>query len=98
MADPYRVEISSAAQKDLKGHRHAVRAVVEALTKLEPEPEGGHPLSGDLTGIWSLDFTVKGSGAFRAAYEINKTDRVCLVIAVGPREGFYERLRRRVRD
>ena len=93
----YRVEITTAAQKDLKGYRHAAKAVFDALARLEDEPESGHLLLGDLDGIRSLDFNVKGSGSFRAAYEVNDVDGVCLVIAIGPREGFYDRLRRRLK-
>jgi len=93
----YRVELTTGAQKDLKSHRHAVSAVVEALTSLERNPEGGHLLMGDMQGIRSLDFSVKGSGAFRIAHDLNENARVCLVIAIGPRERFYERLRRRMK-
>jgi mRNA-degrading endonuclease RelE of RelBE toxin-antitoxin system len=92
----YRVELTTAAQKDLKGHRHAAAAIFDALSRLEFEPESGHSLSGDLAGVRSLDITVKGSGAFRAAYEIDELEKVCRVVAIGPRERFYERLHRRL--
>lgn len=97
MIERYRVEITTAAQKDLKSYRHAAKIVIDALAQLETEPESGHLLLGDLVGIRSLDFNVKGSGSFRVAYEVNERDEVCLVIAIGPREGFYDRLRRRLR-
>jgi hypothetical protein len=94
--DRYRVELTTAAQKDLKGHRHASVPIFDALARLEFDPESGHPLSGDLSGIRSLDISVKGSGAFRAAFEVDGLEKVCRVVAIGPREGFYERLRRRM--
>jgi mRNA-degrading endonuclease RelE of RelBE toxin-antitoxin system len=92
----HRVELSTAAQKDLKGYRHAAAAIFDALARLEFDPESGHSLTGDLAGVRSLDITVKGSGAFRAAYEIDDLEKVCVVVAIGPRERFYERLRRRL--
>lgn len=96
MLEPYRVELTSAAQKDLKSFRHALVPIFDSLARLEFDPEIGHALSGDLSGIRSLDISVKGSGAFRAVYEIDGPERVCRVVAIGPREGFYERLRRRL--
>ena len=96
MIDRHRVELTTAAQKDLKGYRHASVPILEALAQLEFDPESGHPLLGDLRGIRSLDISVKGSGAFRAAFEVDDLQKVCRVVAIGPREGFYERLRRRV--
>lgn len=35
-------------------------------------------------------------GAYRAAYRVYPPERTCLVVMIGPHEGFYERLRRRV--
>jgi mRNA-degrading endonuclease RelE of RelBE toxin-antitoxin system len=96
VVERYRVQLTSAAEKDLKRYPHAMKPVLDALTQLEQDSEKGHPLAGDMSSLRSLDFNVKGSGAFRAAYEADEANRLCLVIAVGPREGFYERLKRRV--
>jgi hypothetical protein len=43
-----------------------------------------------------MEFTVKGSGAFRAAYGVLEPDAVCLVVIVGPHENIYDRAERRV--
>jgi hypothetical protein len=94
--DRYRIELTTAALKDLKGYRHASAPILNALARLEFDPECGHPLSGDLSGIRSLDISVKGSGAFRAAFEVDSLEKACRVVAVGPRDGFYEQLRRRM--
>ena len=96
MIERYRVELTTAAKKDLKGYRHAQMSILDTLARLEFDPESGHPLSGDLSGIRSLDITIKGRGAFRAAYEVDGSERSCMVFAIGPREGFYDRLRRRL--
>jgi mRNA-degrading endonuclease RelE of RelBE toxin-antitoxin system len=92
----HRVELTTAAQKDLKSYRHATSSILDALARLEFDPERGHSLAGELAGVRSLEFTVKGSGAFRVAYEIDDQEKVCIVVAIGPRERFYERLRRRL--
>ena len=96
MIERYRVELTTAAQKDLKSYRHATGLILDALARLEFDPEGGHLLTGDLSGVRSLEIAVKGSGAFRAAYETDGVEKVCIVVAIGPRERFYERLRRRL--
>jgi uncharacterized membrane protein len=77
----HRDELSTAAQKDLRGYRHAAAAIFEALARLESNPESGHSLTGDLAGVRSLEITVKGSGSFRAAYEIDDLEKVCRVVA-----------------
>lgn len=96
MSERYRIQITAGAEKDLKRYRHAASAVVKVLSKLELFPQSGNALAGDLMGIRSLEFAVNGNGAFRVAYEMDKLEGVCLVIAIGPREGFYDRLRRRI--
>jgi hypothetical protein len=69
---------------------------LDALARLEFDQEGGYLLSGDLSGIPSLDITIKGSGAFRAAYEVDELQGTCMVFAIGPHKEFYDRLRRRL--
>ncbi len=64
--------------------------------KLEENPLAGHTLRGTLYGLRSLEFTVKGSGAFRAVYGVLDTEAVCLVVIVGPHENIYDRAERRV--
>jgi hypothetical protein len=50
-----------------------------------------------LSGLRSLAFTVKGSGAFRAVYGLVDEDAVCLIVTAGPHENIYEEAERRVR-
>lgn len=50
----------------------------EALGELETNPLAGHVRKGRLTGLRSLSFTVKGSGAFRAIYAVINDEVVCL--------------------
>lgn len=98
MSERFEVELTKRALKQLKSYPSAAKAVDQALKRLETEPESGHLLTGSLVGFRSLEINVKGSGAFRVAYVFYEDEGVCLVFAVGPHEGFYERLKRQVGD
>jgi mRNA-degrading endonuclease RelE of RelBE toxin-antitoxin system len=95
-SDPFLVEFSKDAKKDLKKYRSAAPLVGKAVARLAVDPELGEMLSGDLAVFRSLHIAVKGSGEFRAVYLIEADARVCLVFAIGPREGFYQSLKRRL--
>jgi mRNA-degrading endonuclease RelE of RelBE toxin-antitoxin system len=81
--------------KDLKAlKQHEAQALREIL-RLEENPELGHALQGSLRGTRALEFTLKGSGAYRAVYTIIDQERVCIVFLVGPHENIDERAERR---
>ena len=92
----YRVELTDGAKKDLKKLRQHRAQIGEALGRLEENPLAGHSLRGTLHRLRSLEFTVKGSGAFRAVYGVLDADAVCLLVIVGPHENIYDRAERRV--
>ena len=94
----YAVQLTNAARKDLKKLRSHKDRILEALGELETNPYAGHTLKGSLTGLRSLDFTVKGGGAFRAVYAVFDDDTVCLclIVIVGPHENIYDVGERRV--
>jgi len=56
----------------------------------------GHPLAGSLQGCRSLDFNLKGSGAFRAVYFVDEPERACTVLLIGPHENVYREAERRI--
>ncbi|MDD2999592.1 MAG: type II toxin-antitoxin system RelE/ParE family toxin [Candidatus Riflebacteria bacterium] len=90
------VELTKAAERDLKALWKVSEEVVEHLKVLKTEPEKGHPLTGSLQGVRSLDFALKGSGQYRAAYfYIFKNSKVT-VFMVGPHENFYKQAQKRV--
>jgi len=96
-SEPYLVEFSKEAKKDLKQHRSAAAAVGKAVARLAIEPELGEKLLGEMEGFRSLHIVVKGSGEYRVVYLVEETKRLCIVFAIGPREGFYNSLKRRLR-
>ncbi|HVB63122.1 MAG TPA: type II toxin-antitoxin system RelE/ParE family toxin [Nitrolancea sp.] len=91
----YDIQLTRAAAKDLKQLRSHSVTVAQALNQLRTNPAAGHVLQGSLAGVRTPEFTVKGSGAGRAAYVVLAEHRVCLVFIIGPHEGFYERAERR---
>jgi mRNA-degrading endonuclease RelE of RelBE toxin-antitoxin system len=92
----YRVELTDGAMKDLKKLRQRREQIGEALGRLEENPLAGHTLQGTLSRLRSLEFTVRGSGAFRAVYGVLDTDAVCLVVIVGPHENINDKAEHRV--
>ncbi len=92
------LRLTTSAQKDLDGLKELRPAVVDKLLVLKENPRAGHPLKQNLQGVWSLDFTIKGSGQFRAAYLVLESAVVCLVVAVGPHENFYDMVAKRAKQ
>ena len=92
---PYQVRLSSTAVKDLNDLGPFEAKAAGALRRLMDDPLAGHPLTGALKGLRSLEFSLPG-GAYRAVYAVKPKERVCLVVIVGPHEGLYERAARRV--
>ena len=92
----YRVELTDGAKKDLKKLRQHRAQIGEELGRLEENPLAGHLLQGTLYRLHSLEFSVKGSGAFRAVYGMLDTGAVCLIVIVGPHENIDDKAERRV--
>ena len=95
-SETFEVRLTKAAEKDLEELRPWQDRVVDELLELEEDPHKGHPLTGTLKGVHSLQFSLPG-GAYRAAYLILETERICLIFIMGPHEGFYKRAERRAR-
>ena len=94
----YQLHTLKVVRKDLKklSKQVAARIVNFYLPQLIKNPHIGIPLSGDLRGYWK--YVVKFQGvSYRAAYRISEKEKVILVIAIGPRQKFYERLLQRLR-
>ncbi len=85
-SEPFVVELTEQAEKDLQRLRPWTARAVRVLARLETEPYRGHALSGALRGARSLEFSLQGSGVFRAVYVVIEAERTCLVVIVGPHE------------
>lgn len=100
-SDLYAVELTRLAEKDLdalaKKNAAAHGEAVRALSQLEQNPEAGHTLAGSLKGCQSLDFSVQGSGQYRAVYIVAAPARICVVFIIGPHENIYRTAERRAR-
>ena len=95
-SEPYALELTRDAVKDLKRLRPWTEQATRAIARLEENPSLGHPLSGSLKGTRSLEFSLKGSGVYRADYVVFENRRVCLVLIIGPHENIYDKAQRRV--
>lgn len=92
----YRIELTREAEKDLKKLRPHVERASRTIGALADEPYRGHALAGDLKGTRSLEFSLPGSGVYRAVYVVIDDEHVCLIFIVGPHENIYDRAKRRL--
>ena len=97
MSKRFTVQLTREAEKDLKRLRSHTDRVIRAILKLEDDPLLGHPLAGCLKGTRSLEFSLPGSGVYRAIYTIGDENHFCLDIIIGPHESIYDRAERRVK-
>lgn len=93
----FRLEAHKAVRKDLKkiSPQAARELVNKEFPKIVENPSFGIPLTGDLKGYFKYIFRSEGI-SYRIVYQINERRKIVFIIAVGAREGFYERLARRI--
>lgn len=91
------VQLTREAEKDLKRLRPHTERVTRAIFALENDHTLGHVLSGSLKGARSLEFSLPGSGEYRAVYIAEDENQVCLIFIVGPHEDIYDRVERRIK-
>jgi mRNA-degrading endonuclease RelE of RelBE toxin-antitoxin system len=91
------VELTPPAQSDLKALWEVYEEVEEHLRSLKKNPQKGHLLSGSLQGVRSLEFSLQGSGQYRAAYLFLEKENKVTVFLVGPHENFYDEANRRAK-
>ena len=59
------------------------------------DPYRGTPLTGPLRDYWKYRVSI-GGVSYRVGYVINTNLNEAVIIAIGARGGFYERIRRRI--
>ncbi len=94
---PFLVELTALAVKDLKRLSTIEEEITGYLRELKTDPEKGHGLTQNLQGVRSLEFSIKGSGDYRAAYVVQEDERKVTVFLIGPHENFYDEAGRRVK-
>ncbi|MBA3449683.1 MAG: type II toxin-antitoxin system RelE/ParE family toxin, partial [Chloroflexia bacterium] len=92
----FEVELTRDAEKDLKRFLPWQVRATRAIARLENDPHLGHPLRGSLRGARSLEFSLKGSGVYRAVYVVFDDRRVCPIFIIGPHENIYDEAERRI--
>lgn len=83
-----------AVKKDLRRLSPEARNFIlgDRLPPLGRDPFRGELLHGPLKGLRKLQ-----TGEIRIAYAVDERRHEIVVLEIGPRGGFYERLRRRMR-
>ncbi len=89
---PWKLSFHPAVQKDLRHLPKNTRDVFFAfIPEIAKDPWQGEPLHGPLRNFYKYRF-----GAYRTAYMIDEQHHEVVVLEVGVRGGFYERLLRRI--
>lgn len=92
----YVLKIQKSVTKDLRKLENELREkVLRELATLEESPFAGERLHGKLSRFYSLHFNHNGV-QYRLAYEVDPRKKVVLVLLVGPRENFYQKLDRKI--
>ena len=93
----YEIEFLKAVRKDIKRLSPQVREFIinNCLSKIQHSSRQYLRLHGQLKGYWKYSVGLKGV-TYRIIYQIYESEKVILIIAVGAREEFYDRLLRRL--
>jgi len=59
--------------------------IIKKLKQLKENPELGKPLTGKLSGLWSLRV-----GKYRALYQIRNKELLIIVLDIGHRKNVYD--------
>ena len=90
----YQIVITPSAKRTAKKLPKNVREEIIAQSrKLEENPYLGEKLSSSLHFLYSFHIKFKGVD-YRLAYTIDTPRKLVIVHLIGPRENFYEKLKR----
>ena len=90
----FEIVITRTAKKSAKKLPKAVREeIVKQSQQLKENPYLGEKLAGSLHFLYSFHLTIEGIH-YRFVYTVDIEKQQIVVHLVGPREGFYQRLRR----
>ncbi len=91
------IKIIKAVGRDVKRLPKEVSREIEEkhFKRIRKNPFQAFELGYTFKGLRSYHFSHKGT-EYRIVYELFEEDRLVVIIMIGPRETFYEKLRRRV--
>lgn len=90
----YQRVITPSAKKSLKRLRtDAQQTLLKATEILTQNPHQGEQLHGSLSFLFSFHFKFQNV-SYRVAYTVDDARKLVIIHLVGPRESFYDRLRR----
>lgn len=98
MTNTLNVELTALAIKDLKKLSTIEDEIIIELKVLKTKPHAGHALSQNLQGVRALEFSIKGSGEYRAAYVVQEAEMKITIFMIGTHENFYETAAKRVKS
>ena len=95
---PFKLEAHKAVKKDLR--KISTQASGEIVNSILPQiarnPFDGIALTGTLRGFFKFVFHLEGI-SYRIVYQINEDEKIVLVLAIGTRENFYQRLLKKLK-
>lgn len=93
----FQIVITPSAKRAAKNLQQVAREeILKQSQKLKENPYLGEKLSGSLHFLYSFHIKFKGV-EYRLAYTIDKSQKLIVVHLIGPRENFYEKLKRLLR-
>ena len=92
----YQIVITNTAKRAVKKLPSYIREeIIKKASVLETNPFLGEKLVGKLSFLYSFHFSFKGT-QYRIAYSVDEKEKVATIHLAGPRENFYDRLRRQI--
>lgn len=92
----FELKAIKAVKKDLKSLHPKLTEEIKSchFKKIKEFPHQSSELGYSFKGLKSYHFNFEGT-AYRIVYEVFEKDKLVVVILIGTRENFYERLKRR---
>jgi len=93
----YELVIPRSVEKDIGKLPRQLQKIIanEHLESIKSEPHQSGFLRGKSRGLRKYTFSYKGT-EYRIVYKISETAKSAILIMIGSRENFYERLERRI--
>lgn len=94
----YKIEFLKPVRRDLKKISHHARDFIinDSLSKIQNDPYTGIKLRGKFRDYYKYSINFQGV-TYRAVYQIYDNEKIVLIIAIGARENFYNKLLRRLK-